>query len=47
MSLEDRVCVNSMSLSARVLFPWSMWAIMQKFRIFFIDAKIRNFLLAQ
>ena len=36
ISLEDSVLVNSISLSARVLFPWSMWAIMQKFRMCFI-----------
>jgi hypothetical protein len=29
------VLVNSRSRSASVLLPWSMWAIMQKLRIFF------------
>jgi hypothetical protein len=28
--------VSCNSLSARVDFPWSMWAIMQKFLMFFI-----------
>ena len=30
------VCVNSSNRSAKVDLPWSMWAMMQKFRIFFI-----------
>ena len=30
------VLVYSNKRSARVLFPWSIWAIMQKFRMFFI-----------
>ena len=30
------VLVNCNKRSANVLFPWSMWAMMQKFRIWFI-----------
>jgi hypothetical protein len=36
MSLEEIVFVYSNNLSARVLLPWSMCAMMQKFRICFI-----------
>src|SRR3954463_13349029 len=32
------VLVVCNSLSARVLLPWSIWAIMQKLRIFFIKS---------
>jgi hypothetical protein len=35
-----RVPVNSSSRSASVLFPWSMWAIMQKLRMFSIPVCI-------
>ena len=37
MSRSLSVLVSSSSLSARVLLPWSMCAIMQKFRMFFIS----------
>jgi hypothetical protein len=33
------VLVCSSSLSAKVLLPWSIWAMMQKFLIFFISGK--------
>lgn len=36
------VLVNSSRRSAKVDLPWSIWAIMQKFRIFFI---VNNYLL--
>src|ERR1700710_282373 len=39
ISLLETVLVISRRRSARVLFPWSIWAIMQKFRIFFIHGK--------
>src|SRR5688500_7218772 len=33
MSFDETVCVISSSRSARVDLPWSMWAMMQKFRV--------------
>ena len=37
MSRLATVLVNSSRRSARVLLPWSMWAMMQKLRIFFTE----------